>query len=201
MRKFFLMVAVAMMTATNVCAQNGYEDTKHEVAVSYGLYSNSQWIDVFENVTTILATATTAKFTNDRFLGPISAEYFYHLKSWLGVGGIFVYGHNKQDIYILDKKDGELTHSYFTLMPSVKFDWLRTKHFGMYSKLAVGVTLRTEKTNDSSAEVKSDSQTMTHVNWQLSALGLEAGSPTIRAFTELGTGEQGIFVAGLRFKF
>ena len=40
-----------------------------------------------------------------------------------------------------------------------------------------------------------------HVNWQASLLGFEAGSPTIRAFAELGTGEQGIVLAGLRYKF
>ena len=37
--------------------------------------------------------------------------------------------------------------------------------------------------------------------FQASLLGIEAGSPTIRAFTELGTGEQGIILAGVRYKF
>ena len=201
MKKILVMVAVAMMTAMNVSAQNGYNDTKHEMAVSIGLYSNSQWLDVLENATVIIASGTTASFDNDRFIGPLSAEYFYHMKPWVGVGGIFVYGNNKQDILFSGKKDGELSHAYYTLMPAVKFDWLRKKHFGMYSKLAVGMTLRTESVDSDDPDVKSEDETMTHVNWHLSLLGIEAGSPAIRAFAELGFGEQGILQAGVRYKF
>ena len=32
-------------------------------------------------------------------------------------------------------------------------------------------------------------------------IGLEAGSQNIRAFLEAGVGEQGILLAGLRYKF
>ena len=201
MKKFFLMAAVATMTATGTLAQNGYDDTKHEVAISMGLYSNSQWIDVLENATMVTVSGSAVHFDNDHFTGPLSAEYFYHAKPWLGVGGIFAFGTNKQDIIVSNKKSGEVKHSYFTLMPAVKFDWLRKKNFGMYSKLAVGMTLRTESTSDLDDEVESDSETAAHVNWQISALGIEVGSPTLRAFAEVGTGEQGFALVGLRYKF
>ena len=86
-------------------------------------------------------------------------------------------------------------------MPAVKFDWLRMKNFGMYSKLAVGATLRNEKFNSDSSSSKDTSDSEVHVNWQASFLGIEAGSPTLRGFLELGTGEQGIALVGLRYKF
>lgn len=75
-----------------------------------------------------------------------------------------------------------MKNSYFTLMPAAKFDWLRKSHFGMYSKLAIGATLRSEKYDD-------ESNSELHVNWQLSLVGIEAGGPTFRGFVELGTGE------------
>ncbi|MBO4464383.1 MAG: hypothetical protein J5797_09355 [Prevotella sp.] len=192
------MVAVAMMTAMNVNAQNGYDETKHEVAITYGIDSNSQIIDAFESIGGALVGA---KFENESFTGPISAEYFYHVKNWLGVGGILAYGQNKQDVFLAGDKDGVSKNSYLTLMPAVKFDWLRKKHFGMYSKLAVGATLRNEKydSNDNSSRDYDDNSM--HVNWQVSLLGIEGGSPTIRGFLELGTGEQGIILAGVRYKF
>lgn len=192
------MAAVAIMTAMSVNAQNGYDDTKHEVAISYGIDSNSQIIDVFEKIGGIMVGA---KFDNEKFFGPISAEYFYHVKNWLGVGGIFAYGQNKQDVILGKDKIGESKNSYYTLMPAVKFDWLRKKNFGLYSKLAVGATLRDEKynSNDTSNNDYSDSEV--HVNWQASLLGIEAGSPTLRGFFELGTGEQGIVLVGVRAKF
>ena len=198
MKKFFVMIAVAMMTAMSVNAQNGYDETKHEVAISAGALSNSQIIDVFE---TIGGSLVGAKFENESFTGPISAEYFYHVKNWLGVGGILAYGENKQDVYLLGDKDGVSKNTYLTLMPAVKFDWLRKKHFGVYSKLAVGATLRNEKYDSVDASSKDDSDSELHVNWQVSLLGIEAGGPTIRGFLELGTGEQGIALIGLRYKF
>ena len=198
MKKFLVLVAVAMMTAMNVSAQNGYDETKHEVAITLGIYSNSQIIDAFENIGGALVGA---KFENESFTGPISAEYFYHVKNWLGVGGIFAYGQNKQDVYLLGDKDGEIKNTYLTLMPAAKFDWLRKKHFGMYSKLAVGATLRNEKYDSVDPSSKDDSDSEVHVNWQVSLLGIEAGSPTIRGFLELGTGEQGIILVGVRYKF
>lgn len=193
-----MLVAVAMMTAMNVSAQNGYDETKHEVAITLGIYSNSQIIDAFENIGGALVGA---KFENESFTGPISAEYFYHVKNWLGVGGIFAYGQNKQDVYLLGDKDGEIKDTYLTLMPAAKFDWLRKKHFGVYSKLAVGATLRNEKYDSVDPSSKDDSDSEVHVNWQVSLLGIEAGSPTIRGFLELGTGEQGIILVGVRYKF
>ena len=46
MKKFLVMVAVAMMTAVSVNAQSGYEDTKHEIGISYGAMSNTTWMSI-----------------------------------------------------------------------------------------------------------------------------------------------------------
>ena len=191
------MVAVAMMTAVSAQAQSYDYKTKHEVAVSVGLYSNSQIIDVFENLS---GAIFGAKLDNEKFVGPLSAEYFYRAKPWLGVGGIFVYGHNKQDAMSGSDKIGESKNSYFTLMPAAKFDWLRKEHFGLYSKVAVGATLRKEK-YDSNNDSRDYEDSAVHVNWQASFIGIEAGGEAIRGFFELGTGEQGIFQTGVRYKF
>ena len=197
MKKIFVMVAAAMMTAMSVNAQNGYDDTKHEVAISYGIDSNSQIIDVFEEIG---GAMFGGKLENEKFFGPISAEYFYHFEPWLGVGGIVAYGVNKQDVMSGKDKIGESKNSYYTLMPAVKFDWLRKKNFGMYSKLAVGATLRNEK-YDSNNDSNDYDDSEVHFNWQASLLGIEAGSPTFRGFLELGAGEQGIVLVGVRAKF
>ena len=203
-KKCVLMVAVVMMTAMNVNAQRlrvGEHSSGmrlHEVAISYGIDSNSQIIDAFE---TIGSALVGAKLENDKFFGPISAEYFYHVKNWLGVGGILAYGVNKQDVMSGKEKIGESKNNYITLMPAVKFDWLRKKYFGMYSKLAVGATLRSEKYDSSKNSKNNNTDSEVHVNWQVSLLGIEAGSPALRGFAEIGTGEQGILLAGLRYKF
>lgn len=43
-----------LLGATGINAQNGYNNTKHEVAVGYGMLSNSQWLDIFVEVAVML---------------------------------------------------------------------------------------------------------------------------------------------------
>lgn len=198
MKKLFMMLVVAMMATFVTYAQEGYDDTKHEIAISVGVYSNSQWLDVYENM---VSAITGVKFDDESFTGPISAEYFYRTKNWLGVGGIFVFGQSKQDVYYDNTKDGEATNAYYTLMPAVKFDWLRKKNIGMYTKLGAGATLRHETIDGHSASTKDYNETAVHFNWQASLLGFELGSPKVRGFLELGFGEQGVALAGVRCKF
>jgi hypothetical protein len=202
MKKIFMMVVAAMFVSSSMNAQNGYDDTKHEVAISYGGLSTSQWVDIFE---TIGGLMVGMNLENEVVTGPISAEYFYHTKNWLVIGGIFVFGQSKQDVYssITDSYFGSYTNTYLTLMPAVKMDWLRRKHFGMYSKVALGATLRTESTDydDEHKEDEMKSESNVHFNCQVSLLGIEAGTTRLRAFAELGFGEQGTGLVGLRYKF
>ena len=198
MKNYLVMAAFAMMTAMSAQAQSNGYDTKHEVAISYGIDSNSQIIDAFEEIG---GAMFGGKLENEKYFGPISAEYFYHAKPWLGVGGILAYGVNTQDVMSGSDKIGESKNSYLTLMPAVKFDWLRKKNFGMYSKLAFGATLRNEKYDGYNNSNNDYTDSEVHVNWQATLLGIEAGSPTVRGFAELGTGEQGIILAGVRVKF
>lgn len=188
---------VALMTIVGVQTAMAQDEFKHEVAISYGALSNSQILDVFEEA--IMAPfqgGTTLK--DDKFFGPISAEYFYHLQPWIGIGGILVYGQKKGDLYSDsdNKKIGEDKNTYLTVMPAAKFDWFRRANVGLYSKLGVGVTLR----HDVSEDIDYDESNL-HVNWQLTAIGVEVGSKQIRAFAELGTGEQGVVLGGIRCKF
>lgn len=200
MKKVLLMAVVATM-ATNASAQQGYDDTKHEVAISMGAVSNSQWLDIFEEVTSTVFTVGYVTFENEKFTGPFSAEYFYHANKWLGVGGIFVFGQSKQDVLVSKDLNGEAVNTYYSLLPAAKLDWLRKKHFGMYSKAAIGATLRHESVDYDTPTKEEYSHSAIHLNWQVSLLGIEAGSPRVRGFVELGVGEQGIAQIGMRYKF
>lgn len=195
MKKFMMLIVAAVMATAPVCAQT---ETKHEVGLSVGCVSNSQWLDIYED---LIGTMVGVTFHNEKFTGPFSAEYFYHPKEWIGVGGIMVFGKSTQDIVSMNHKDGELTNTYYTLMPAVKFDWLRKKYFGMYSKLGVGATLRHESADYTAQGQEDYSESAVHLNFQASLLGIEAGSQHLRGFLEAGAGEQGIFVVGLKYKF
>lgn len=199
MKKILLLAVAAMIATVNA---NAWEDNvKQEVGISYGVWSNSDIINAYETIGTNIVGASTG---DEHFVGPIGLEYFYHLNSWFSVGGIGVYGQMHQDLFLTGKKngkDGEIKNLYLTLIPAMKFDWVRKSHFGVYSKLGIGATLRNEKVDYDASDKDDYNDTEVHVNWQVSLLGLEAGGNRLRGFLEIGTGEQGIFDIGLRYKF
>ena len=194
------MVAVAMMTVMNVNAQSGYEDTKHEAGISFGAMSNTTWMSIADDMGSTI-TLGAVKYDDSNFTGPISTEYFYHLKPTISIGAILAYAQETKSILIGNDKYGEAKNTFVTAMPAAKFNWLRKKNIGMYSKVAVGLTVALKKENYTKGDIDDLSESKIGFNFQASALGVEVGSEIVRGFVELGVGEQGIAVAGIRVKF
>lgn len=206
-KRYFVLAVATMMATVGILAQEGYEDIKHEVAISFGGYNNSIWINGFSDIGIECLETTNYYRENVRFLGSFSAEYFYHVKPWLAVGGVVSYSQHREDIFFPTEGNNPNnvvggTKNYFvTLMPAMKYDWYRRKKFGMYSKLALGATLRREKSELYVLSQDNLSRTQILLNWQLSYFGLEVGSHKFRFFNEYGMGEQGIIILGLRYRF
>ncbi len=97
MKKIIIMMVIALMATTNVSAQNAFEP-KHDIAISVGAWSNSDIINVFEDMLTIMLTGSNVETSS--YFGPISLEYFYHLNRTISVGAIAAYGHMKQNFYL-----------------------------------------------------------------------------------------------------
>ena len=176
MKKIFVMVVAALMAIGSVQAQ---EEWKNEISIAYGGGSN----------TDIVSSLAKGMFTGKQldYWGPVSVEYFYRPQENLGIGGIAAVSGCKWD------DDSDAKSVYYTLMPAVKYNWLNKKSFSMYSKAAVGVTFMSDSgTKDSDSKVV--------FNWQASLIGMEFGG-AFRGFVELGMGEQGIILGGLRYKF
>jgi hypothetical protein len=122
------------------------------------------------------------------------------------VGGYAAFNSVTQDIYakwqdykdiITEEKIGKAKHNNISIMPSVKFHWVRTKNFGFYSKIGAGATFSNESQEGDTKYTKSE----VFFNFDVTPIGLDAGSQAFRGFLELGMGEQGILCAGLRYKF
>ena len=222
MRKLIFLAAAALMfNAMNLQAQEaGYP--KHELGVTVGVGANTEIIGVFGDLTKVIVSATVVALITDgsadssysyddkHYLPTISAEYYYHPREWLGLGGFVSMNGSNQDMYVNWKDDEGVQHKEKTgvarrrnisIIPTVKFDWLRSQYVGMYSKVGVGVSLLCESQKDHIEDGTQYSDVTPLPNYQLSLLGLEAGSPRFRAYIELGTGEQGILLAGLKYRF
>ena len=176
MKQFFISVIAAIMATMNVHAQSEW---KNEVSIAYGGGANT------DIVMSIAKGMFTGKQLN--YWGPVSVEYFYRPLERLGVGAVAAISGSKWD----DEANAKST--YFTVLPAVKYNWLNKSHFSMYTKVAAGLTV------SSDSGTRSD-ETRVMFNWQGSLIGLEFGG-AFRGFAELGLGEQGIILGGLRYKF
>lgn len=192
MKKILIMVVAAMMATVSVNAQ---DELKHEVGVFYGVGSASNLFSV------ITSSISAAVGDQSSFWGPIGAEYYYHVSPVVGLGAVAAYAGCKAE----DKKShkDDLSETFLTFMPSVKFNWLRKKHFGMYSGLSAGVMFVSVSANDNAKASDPDAkdETATVFMFQATALGVEFGGEALRGFVEAGLGEKGEFCAGLRYKF
>ena len=207
-KKISLLMAVLAISAI-VCgpakAQNttsNDEMLRHEIGISYGTVPNSAWIDL---LTDIIPAMFGETHKNKHYVGPIGLEYYYHFTPLIGVGGTVVFATNNNDGFYKEDLISHYNKSYFTVMPSAKFNWLRKEKWGLYSKVAIGGTLATISFQDYDIDdQKSDEKATTKdlvFNFQASLLGVEAGGRNVRGFAEFGIGEQGIILGGVRYKF
>lgn len=205
MKKTVFWAVAALLAIVNVNGQNAYVDLKHEVSVSTGLLPTSYFVDAFRLFGDAFETGVVANATYEStsHRGPYAIEYYYRVKEWLGVGGMFIYGNNNVKTTEHDENTSisSLKANYFSLLPAVKLDWARKQHFGMYSKVALGFTRRNEYIDYFDSTRGDEKRKVTHLNAQVTLLGLEAGGIHFRGFGELGFGEQGMLLAGLRYKF
>ena len=171
------------------------QDCKHEIGAFYGFDSAS-------NIFSIVSSAiSAASGDQSSFWGPIGLEYYYHVSPVVGVGAVAAYAGCKAEDEKTRKND--LTESFFTVMPSVKFNWLRKKNFGMYSAVSAGVMFCSVSCNDNAKanDPKAKDETLTTFMFQATALGAEFGGEQFRGFVEAGIGEKGLLCAGLRYRF
>ena len=196
-----MMVVAALMATVGIYAQDGYEYSKHEIGISYGALSNSTWQAIGEDLGTSMISVGKVRYDDGKIFGALGLEYFYHVSPVIGVGALATYTKETKDMYVFDEKSGEAKNTFISVLPAVKFNWLRKKYLGMYSKVAAGVTFTSKKEEYTRSDTENSSENKVNFNWQVSAFGLEAGSPYIRAFIELGVGEQGVALTGIRFKF
>ena len=195
---FALTLFVSVCSILNINAQES--ESKHEVSFGVGCLANSQILDFMTDLTGTTMTAGYVSYENEKFSIPLSVEYFYHINPLVGVGGIAVYSHGKRDMLYGNELQGRMKTNYYTFLPAVKFNWLRKKNWGLYSKAGLGVSVRNQKWNWYDASHTNDSDTDFILNFQGTPIGVECGNQYYWGFLELGMGEQGIVNAGIRIK-
>ena len=153
----------------------------NEIALSYSPLSTT---DLIFSLIGKLGTMIYPDY-EQALSGAIAAEYFHRLGRLVSVGGTFIF-------YNISTKQNNqrFGHDNFSLLPAVKLHWYDRRWFHAYSKFGIGVMYSDWKPAGQKFGVTA----------QASLLGIEAGSRW-RAFLELGAGEQGLALAGVRYCF
>lgn len=192
------MAVAALLATTSLSAQNS--ELKNEIGISYG-YGISTWGDGLANgIGSAFAKALDGTDrSNESSFGTLAVEYFRHANndSKFAFGGIAAIASFSEDYVRGGTKTGDRTRNYISLIPAIKYSWVNKNHFAFYSKVGIGGTLAMSKTN-SNGESANDNKL--YFAYQVSVAGIEFGSK-FRGFVELGIGEQGIILAGLKYKF
>lgn len=185
MKKLIMLVVAAMMVTVSASAQN--DDLKNEIGVYYGLGSCS-------GIVSIIGHAFGSSLgEQSSFWGPVGVEYYYHVTPVVALGAMAsIAGCEWGD-------SGYFKTKFYTVMPAVKFNWLRRNHFGMYSGVALGFMHVTDKYSGPDKNRYEDDSVTTFMAHG-TAIGIEFGG-ALRGFGEVGFGERGLLCLGLRYKF
>lgn len=188
MKKVLFLLVV--MTAT--LAANAQPAYKNEVAVGTGLIATSDLQTIgYRLVRSIMdLTADEENPVETVNSGCNSAEYFHYLGDLVAVGGVLAY-HN----FSIKQADYQTNFTSYSLMPAVKLSWYNRDHFSSYSKLALGASLLHEVDDENVATNR------VSFNGQITFLGIDAGWKRFRIFGEVGFGQQGLAMTGLRYRF
>ena len=161
------MFAAILLCGTSMSAQaQEYYQTKDEVAVTIGGGTNSQLFDAFSRLFGVMGEALvtgimtgghyvgTTTYDNEKYIPALSVEYFHHVSPMVSIGGIAAFNGYSSDMFCnwqtsdhvsTKEKIGTAKKYNITVMPAVKFDWVRKKNFGVYTKIGIGATYMYEK--------------------------------------------------------
>lgn len=187
-----LILCLALLTG--FAASSYSQDYKNEISVSYGQATVPQFAYMFGGIFGVVFTAGHFEFDNTVMTGTLGVEYNHWVNNWFGYGGAVFAEYMASDTYSKDSdgnktKNGKFNLGFASVMPTARFKWLNSPHFGMYSKLGVGLGL-----------AFSDEWQPT-LSAQVSPVCMEFGGNSWRGLVELGIGMQGIATVGVKKSF
>lgn len=224
MKKAVFLMMLLIFPSVASYAQTGEEYFNDELSLSYGRASVPGIAMTLGAILGAAFTAGLARPDSYQASGAIGAEYYHYFNEHFAVGGDFIFESSRLswEQYAGKDSDGNSiyrpgtsnTNYFLSLLPGVKWRYLSHPKFGMYTKAGFGGMMvyspsytTTETTTDPDTG-NQNTDTIVHdagrsfsYALQLTLLGMEGGERSVRWFTELGFGMQGLLSAGIRYRF
>ena len=198
-----LLSSVALLIISSFVCLAQTDESRHEISVSYGYFTLPQAVDLIgAGAETVLGGLLVGivdviapgdqeypKRIDNGGTGGFSLQYLYSLNRTIKLGGTVCYEStwgewNNGSDYIVH---------YPAIMATSKFIWFNREHFGMYSKLSLGMMLILDG--------KNEDKPIPMIAAQASSVCMEFGGKALRGFLETGLGNQGLFNFGVKFSF
>ena len=179
------------------------DESRHEVSVSYGNITLPQAVDLigagggtvlgglFVGIVDAITPGDleSPKRIDNGASGGFSLQYLYSLNRTIKLGGTVCY----ESTWGEWNNGNEYIVHYPAIMATSKFVWFNHDHFGMYSKLSLGLMMVLDG--------KNEDKPILMPAGQVSYVCMEFGGKALRGFLETGWGNQGLFDFGVKFSF
>lgn len=184
MIKKLSLVAVALLIAASTFAQGS---RRQEITLSYGVAPVTDWMDSYSN---LLAGSVVGSDTKSTGWGAVSLGYSFRVIGGLRVGAQLIYSSNTQTI---ERSNSDTSNQYWSILPTVKWNWLNLKIVSIYARAGAGVTF-------ARASYNGQHDNSTQFAFQVSPVGVEVGG-RLAGYAEAGIGTAGCVLAGIRYRF
>jgi hypothetical protein len=198
-----LLSSVALLIISNFVCLAQTDKSRHEISVSYGYVTIPQAVDLigtvagevlgglFVGIADVFAPGVQEypKIIDNGGTGGISLQYLYSLNRTIKLGGTVCY----ESTWGEWSNGSDYIVHYPAIMATSKFIWFNHEHFGMYSKLSLGMMLILDG--------KNEDKPIPMLAAQASSVCMEFGGKALRGFLETGWGNQGLFNFGVKYSF
>ena len=198
-----LLASFALLIISSFACLAQTDESRHEISVSYGYATLPQAVEVvavvggelmggfFVGMADVIlpGDATYPKRINNGGTGGFSFQYLYSLNRTIKLGGTVCY----ENTWGESNNGSDYIVHYPAIMATSKFTWFNREHFGMYSKLSLGMMLLIDG--------KNEDKPIPMLAAQASTICMEFGGQSLRGFLETGWGNQGLLNLGMKFSF
>lgn len=127
--------------------------------------------------------------------GTVSVGINYEITPWLELNVPFVYSHNKGRQEFRDIDQNGQKDDWFTILPSLRVNWVRNNWLSVYTRAGVGFGL-----GNRWVSTDQDQSAKAIFAYQVSPVGVEMGKGNFCFFVEGGYGFTGAVTAGIKLK-
>ena len=198
-----LLTSVALLIISSFACLSKTDESRHEISVSYGYITLPQAVDligtvggtvlggIFVGIADVMVPGNLEypKRIDNGGTGGFSLQYLYSINRIIKLGGTVCYENTWGEL----NNGTEYIVHYPAIMATSKFTWFNRGHFGMYSKLSLGLMLVLDG--------KNEDKPIPMLAGQASSVCMEFGGNALRGFIETGWGNQGLVNFGIKLSF